>query len=113
MDWLEALPFDKILNGGGWAVAFWAVLFVARLVLKGDLVPRKTHEDTMEALGIERERNALLLERLEQVTDSMETFEVFLRALPLPQVTTLPSPPRGQRPRRDLRGGRADPGGDV
>lgn len=112
MDWLEALPFDKILNGGGWAVAFWAVLFVARLVFRGDLVPRKTHEDTMTALTIERERNTLLLERLEQVTDSMETFEVFLRALPQPSqvAAQLPALPRGQRARRDR--GR-DPGGDL
>jgi hypothetical protein len=81
---LAAVPLDKILDGGGWAVAFWVTFYVARMVYTGRLVPRRTHEDTVTALEIERKRNGLILEQLGKQTDSMETFEAFVRALPQP-----------------------------
>ena len=91
MDWLEAVPLDKLLNGGGWAVAFWAVLYVARMVYRGKLVPERTHEATVQALKIERERNELLVKQLEKVTDALETVEAFVRALPQPPPVQVPN----------------------
>ena len=91
---LEAVPFDKLLDGGGWAVAFWVVFYVGRMVYVGRLVPWRTHEATVKALEIERERSALLVQQLNTMTDSMETVEALIRALPQP----LPLPPaRGPR----------------
>lgn len=82
MDWIEAVPLDKIFNGGGWTLAFTVVLYVARMVYTGRLVPRRTHEDTVNALATERKRNELLLQQLGKATDSMEVFEAFVRSLP-------------------------------
>jgi hypothetical protein len=106
VDFLETVPLDKLLNGSGWAVAFWAVLYVARMVYRGRLVPERTHVETVKALEIERKRNELLLMQLERATDSMETFEAFVRSLPQPTVIRVPStqqqalPPRGGQPKR-------------
>lgn len=104
MDFLEAVPFDKIFNGSGWAVAFWTVLYATRLVFRGDLVPRKAHEDTQSALNIERARNELLLKQLEKATDSMETFERFVKALPQPPTPPVRGANPGARPRRGVQG---------
>jgi hypothetical protein len=112
VDWIEAVPLDKLLNGGGWAVAFWAVLYVARMVYRGKLVPERTHEAVVQALEIERRRNELLLEQLGNATDSLETVEAFVRALPQPSPIQVPNtqgrtlPPsvgrqRGGRAKRD------------
>jgi predicted MFS family arabinose efflux permease len=81
---LEGVPLGQLLNGGGWAIAFWVTWFVARLVYTGRLVPRSTHEDTVKALEIERTRNASLVEQVGRMTDAMETVEVVIRALPQP-----------------------------
>lgn len=119
MGWLEAVPLGQVLNGGGWAVAFWAILYVARMVYTGKLVPQKTHEDTVKALEIERIRNELLLKQLERATDSMEVFENFVRSLPRsPQGPLRVESRQGEverpRSRRTLRtqdwGGRNPPG---
>lgn len=85
MDFLQGLPLGSILNGSGWIVAFGVTWFVAKLVYSGQLVPRSTHEDTVKALELERERNRVLLEQNGRATDSLETLETFLRALPQPQ----------------------------
>lgn len=95
MELLGDLPLGALLNGGGWAVAFWVTWFVARLVYTGRLVPRSTHEDTVKALEIERERNRLLMEQNGQATDALETLDTFLRALPQPQPPNLQHPRRG------------------
>jgi len=108
VDFLAALPLDKIGDITGWAVLVWVLLRHNKRVQDGDLVPRKTHEDTLTALAIQRDRNELLLAKLSEVTDSMETFEAFVRALPQPQQLTeepnrpgpRPLPPGGQRARR-------------
>lgn len=101
MGFLDGIPLGPVLNGSGWAVAFGVVWYVARLVFLGSLVPRRTHEDTVAALSLERERNKILMEQLGKMTDSMETFEQFIHALPQP-TRTAPHPPpappvRGQR----------------
>jgi hypothetical protein len=90
MGFLEGVPLGAVLNGSGWAVAFWVTWFVARLVYTGALVPRSTHEDTVKALEIERQRNDILSGQQAQITDSMETVEAFVRALPQPQQHQLP-----------------------
>lgn len=97
MGLLEGLPFGPILNGSGWAVAFWVTWFVARMVYTGALVPRTTHEDTVRALEIERKRNELLSEQVGKLVDSVETVEMFLRALPSGPGTTPPRPRGGGR----------------
>jgi hypothetical protein len=101
MDVFGGMPFGQVLNGSGWAVAFWTTWSVARMVYTGKLVPRSTYRDTVDALGIERERNKLLMEQLGKVTDSMEVFEAFVRSLPPSAPLTRqtgPNPPnRGQR----------------
>ena len=94
MDFLEAVPLGPLLDGSGWVVAFWSVLYAARLVYTGWLVPRSTHDDTVAALEIERRRNELLMDQLGRTTDSMETLEAFLRALPQ---SPTPSGARGGR----------------
>lgn len=85
MGFLEGVPLGSVLNGSGWAVAFWVTWFVARLVYTGRLVPRSTHEDTVKALEIERTRNGVLMEQLGRMADSMEVVEGVVRALPQPQ----------------------------
>jgi hypothetical protein len=95
---LEGVPLGSVLNGSGWAVAFWVTWFVARLVYSGRLVPRSTHEDTVKALEIERARSELLTEQLGRMADSMEVVENVVRALPQP-----PKPP--QQPPPGRRGG--------
>jgi hypothetical protein len=87
---LEGAPLGSVLNGSGWAVAFWVTWFVARLVYSGRLVPRSTHEDTVKALEIERARNELLTQQLGRMADSMEVVEGVVKALPQP-------PPQLQR----------------
>ena len=86
MGFMGDVPLDSILNGSGWAVAFWVTWFVARLVYTGRLVPRSTHQDTVKALEIERRRNELLVEQNGRMTDSMETVAAVVRALPQPTV---------------------------
>jgi hypothetical protein len=120
VNFIEAVPFGSIVDGSGWAVAFWAVLYVTRMVLKGQLVTRTTHEATMEALAIERKRNEVLLRQVERTADSLETFERFVQALPQPSPVPTPALPAGrkQRERPDLRArpGRRDgwePPGDA
>lgn len=93
---LESVPIGTLVNGGGWVTAFWVTWFVARLVYTGRLVPRSTHEDTVKALEIERERNRLLVDQLGRMTDAMETVEAVVRALPQPQPPALP-PGGGRR----------------
>jgi len=110
VDWFDAVPFDKILNGSGWAVAFWTLLGVSRFILKGDLVPRKTYEDVLDALVTERARNDLLLKQLEKVTDGMETFERFVRALPQP--SSVPTPGPVGRAGRNPKGAQSNRRGD-
>jgi hypothetical protein len=83
---LEGVPLGAVLNGSGWVVAFWVTLFSARMVLTGALVPRATHEDTVKALEIERQRNDILSGQQAQITDSLETVEAFVKALPQPQL---------------------------
>lgn len=100
MEFLADLPLGPLIDSGGWAVAFGVVWSVARMVLTGTLVPRKTHEDTLKALEIERTRNELYSEQLGKMTDSMETFERFVNALPQPAQQTPPLPSlRGQQRR--------------
>lgn len=82
MEFLTAVPLGGVLDGSGWAVAFWVTFYVARMVYTGRLVPQRTHEATVKALDIERERSRLTLEQLGRQTDSMETFEAFVKALP-------------------------------
>jgi hypothetical protein len=105
VNFIEAVPFGSIVDGSGWAVAFWAVLYVTRMVLKGQLVTRTTHEATLEALAIERKRNELLLRQVERAADSLETFERFVQALPQPSPVPTPAlpaaPQRSARPRRE------------
>ncbi len=103
MGFLEGVPIGPVLNGSGWAVAFWVTWFVARLVYMGALVPRKTHEDTVKALEIERQRNEVLTGQLGQATDALETVEAFVQALPRPQEYRQ-LPPGG--PGRNRGGGR-------
>lgn len=96
MGFLEGVPLGSVLNGSGWAVAFWVTWFVARLVYQGKLVPRSTHEDTVKALEIERTRNQLLVEQNGRMADAMETVEAVVRALPRPsQPPALPPGRRG------------------
>lgn len=97
MEFLQGVPLGAVLNGSGWIVAFGVTWFVAKLVYSGQLVPRSTHEDTVKALEIERERNRLLVEQNGRATDSLETLETFLRALPQPpqQRPNLQHPRRG------------------
>ena len=85
MDFLQGVPLGAVLNGSGWAVAFWVTWFVARLVYTGRLVPRSTYDDQVKALEIERERNRVLTEQNGQMADSMETVAAVVRALPSPQ----------------------------
>lgn len=84
VEFLQNVPLGSVLNGSGWAVAFWVTWFIARMVYLGKLVPRSTHDDTVAALEIERERNRLLVEQIGRMGDSMETVEAFVRALPQP-----------------------------
>lgn len=93
------IPLAGLADVGGWVTAFGVTLYAARMVITGKLVPRRTHDDTVAALEIERERNRLLVEQNGQLTDSMETLEAFIHALPQPQ----------QRPQ--LPPGRSRPGG--
>lgn len=95
MDFLQAVPLGPLLNGSGWALAFWVTLYVARMVYTGKLVPRRTHDDTVAALEIERQRNALLVEQVGKTADSLETLEAFLRALPQPAPAPQPPARRG------------------
>lgn len=85
MEFLQGLPLGSVLNGSGWAVAFWVTWSVARMVYLGRLVPRSTHDDTVKALEIERARNEVLLEQVGRIGDSLETVESVVRALPQPQ----------------------------
>lgn len=98
MEFLQGVPLGSVLNGSGWIVAFGVTWFVAKLVYSGQLVPRSTHEDTVRALEIERTRNDLLVEQVSRTTDSLETLETFLRALPQPQQQ--PTQTNLQHPRR-------------
>lgn len=84
VDFLQAVPLGPLLDGSGWVVAFWVTLYVARMVYTGKLVPRSTHDDTVAALEIERTRNALLVEQVGRMGDSMETVERVVSALPAP-----------------------------
>ncbi len=85
MDFLQAVPLGALADVGGWITAFGVTLYAARLVITGKLVPRSTHDDTVAALEIERQRNALLVEQNGRLTDAMETVEAFVQALPQPQ----------------------------
>jgi hypothetical protein len=114
VDFIEAVPFGSIVNGSGWAVAFWAVLYATRMIFKGQLVPRQTHEATLEALAIERRRCDLLIAQGERTADSLETFQRFVEALPQPASVSAPALPPGRRaqpgrPRRDENGRRRVP----
>lgn len=84
MEFLQGLPLGTALNGSGWIVAFGVTWFIARMVYTGKLVPRSTHDDTVAALEIERERNRLLTEQAGRMADSMETVARVVNALPTP-----------------------------
>lgn len=96
---LEGVPLGDLLNGGGWVTAFWVTWYVGRMVYTGRLVPRSTHEDTVKALEIERERNSTLIEQVGRAADSLEAVEAVVRALPQP-------PPQQQLPPGRRGGGR-------
>jgi hypothetical protein len=98
LELLGGLSLSALADVGGWVTAFGVTLYAARMVITGRLVPRSTHEDTVKALEIERERNRLLVEQNGRATDALETLNTFLRALPQPQPQ--PQPPSLQHPRR-------------
>ena len=94
MEFLGGLALGTLADVGGWITAFGVTLYAARLVYTGKLVPRSTYDDQVKALEIERTRNAVLVEQIGRMGDSMETVERVVSALPQPP--TPPALPRGR-----------------
>lgn len=46
---MESLPWDAIGSGAGWAAFLTLVFLVLRAVVKGDWIPRSTHERELDA----------------------------------------------------------------
>ncbi len=84
MEFLGGLALGTLADVGGWITAFGVTLYAARMVYTGKLVPRSTHDDTVAALELERERNRTLIEQIGRVADSLETVESVVTALPQP-----------------------------
>lgn len=84
VEFLQGVPLGPVLNGSGWAVAFWVTWWVSKLVYTGRLVPRSTYDDQVKALEIERKRNETLVEQNGRTADAMEVIESVVRALPQP-----------------------------
>ncbi len=91
---LGGLALGTLADVGGWITAFGVTLYAARMVYTGKLVPRRTYDDTVAALQIERERNRVLIKQIGRIADSLETVESVVSALPRPQQP--PTLPRGR-----------------
>lgn len=94
MEFLGGLALGTLADVGGWITAFGVTLYAARMVITGKLVPRSTYDDQVKALEIERARNAVLVDQVGRMADSMETVERVVSALPTPP------PPQGVQLRR-------------
>jgi hypothetical protein len=84
VEFLGGLALGTLADVGGWITAFGVTLYAARLVYTGKLVPRSTYDDQVKALEIERARNAVLMDQIGRMADSMETVERVVSALPAP-----------------------------
>lgn len=100
MDFFGGLTPAAFANVGGWSVAFFVLLAVARMVYTGKLVPRSTHEDVLKdradwraACEAKDETIRVLSAQHGDMRDSLEVVEQFVRSLPQP-------------PRQSSRGGR-------
>ena len=90
---LGGLALGTLADVGGWITAFGVTLYAARMVYTGKLVPRRTHDDTVAALEIERRRNEVLIEQIGRIADSLETVESVVTALPQPPTARQQLPP--------------------
>jgi hypothetical protein len=87
---LGGLPVGDVLKvGGGWAFGLGVLWFVARKVISGDLVPRRTHEDVIRdrdewrrVVETQADRLDTLSTGMTQVADGQRAVEQFVRALP-------------------------------
>lgn len=90
---LGGLPVGDVLKvGGGWAFGLGVLWFVARKIIIGDLVPRKTHEDVIkdrdawrQVCETQGDRLDTLSTGITQVADGQRVVEQFVRALPRPR----------------------------
>jgi len=89
---IGGIPLGDVLNGSGWAVAFWVVWYIGRMVYLGRLIPKSLHDKALEAVQTERKRADLQAQQIEEINDSLRTLDQFVRSLPQPPS---PSKPRG------------------
>jgi hypothetical protein len=84
---LDALPLvGDLLKGAGWAsgymVLVWVLIRHNAKITRGDLVPRKTHEDALTTIALQNARLDLQAESGRDMADALETVQQFIGALP-------------------------------
>lgn len=63
---------------GGWSLAAYCF----RLVMRGDLVPRSTHQDTLDALNVKDEAILTRLDHIEVLDEEQgKTLHAFIAAI--------------------------------
>lgn len=89
---IGGLPVGEVLKiGGGWAFGLGVLWTVARRIISGDLVPRKTHDDMIrdrdawrQVCETQGQRLDTLSGGVERIADGQRVVEQFVRALPAP-----------------------------
>lgn len=82
------MSFEALLTALPWSNLGWAtiIVLVVLLILRGDLVTRKVHEDMVnvwkEAYDKQEQRGDVLEEALDKLTDGMDTVVRIVQALP-------------------------------
>lgn len=87
---LGELPVGDILKiGSGWSFGLGVLWLVARRIISGELVPRKTHEDVLrdrdawrQVCETQADRLDALSQGVSQIADGQRVVEQFVRALP-------------------------------
>lgn len=101
MPMLDALPLGDLLAGAGWASGYmmlvWVLIRHNDRIARGDLVPRKTHEDALRTIELQQKRLDLQAETGGAMADALSTVEAFIASLPRP-------PANDRRPARGGRG---------
>lgn len=98
---LDALPIGDLLKGAGWAGGWMALVWVLirhnAKIVRGDLVPRKTHEDALNTITLQNERLDVQADANRDLADALGVVQQFIEALPR----------ETPAPRRPTRGGRS------
>ncbi len=98
---LDALPLGDLLKGAGWASGYMALVWVLiknnAKVERGDLVPRKTHEDALKTVELQHQQLTLQAESNRDLADALDVVRQFVEALPRDTAVVRRPPTKGVR----------------